>query len=457
MRRNASTYLENWLHDPNRRPLVVRGARQVGKTWLIRDLAGRAGRDLVELNFERDPRLARHFADHDPRRVLENLALTLDRDISPERSLLFLDEVQAAGEVLASLRWFAEELPALPVVAAGSLLELRLGQGGHGMPVGRVSYCHVGPLSFPEYLRAHDQHRLLEHLGAWLPGQALALAAHEQANVWFERYVMVGGMPRVVTADVDANDARATRRLQHDLAASFRDDFTKYAGRADPSLLDAVLLAIAANLGRKFVYAHIGEGVKQHQAKRMLALLAEARVCHLVRHTHANGLPLGGEVKETFRKAILLDVGLAHALLATPAGPRFPKLGELSPAVRGQLMEQIAGQQLAALDDDACSEPALYYWQREGGRPGEIDFVCSLQQRIVPIEIKSGATGAMKSLHQFMFDKNLTAAVRLVASPPVVQTMAVKTTQGQDVTYRLASLPHYLAWRLPQVMASLSG
>jgi hypothetical protein len=267
---------------------------------------------------------------------------------------------------------------------------------------------------------------------------------------------MVGGMPAVVAADVDGAPARMCRELQRDLVATYRADFAKYSGRMDPGILDAVLNAVARSLGQKFVYARVSDGVKQHQAKRALELLAAARLCHLVLYSVANGLPLGGEVKETFRKAILLDVGVFHALAGTPAATRFPRWEQLVPQVRAQLTDQLAGQALRLTDDFTGDGPALFYWQREGGRPGEIDYLLQAGGRIVPIELKSGTTGSMKSLHQFMFDKRLSLAVRLDENPPSEFNVAVRTTQGDPVFYRLLGVPIYLAYRLRELISASS-
>ena len=194
-----------------------------------------------------------------------------------------------------------------------------------------------------------------------------------------------------------------------------------------------------------------GDDVKQHQAKRALGLLAAARLCHLVRYSAGNGLPLGGQTKDTFRKATLVDVGVYHALAETPAANRFPAWKGLAPAVRGQLTDQLAGQALRLAGDHTGDGPALFYWQREGGRPGEIDYLLQAGGRVVPVELKSGTTGAMKSLHQFMFDKRLSFALRLDENPPSMMTVAVKTTQGDAVRYRLLGLPIYVAWRAVQL------
>jgi hypothetical protein len=426
----------------------------VGKTWLVRDLAARSGRDLVELNFERDPSLKRHFVANDPRRILGELSLALNRDLRADRTLLFLDEIQDAIEVMAKLRWFHEELPALPVLAAGSLLEFSLADHGFSMPVGRIAFQSVEPMGFPEYLQAHSQERLRSAIRAWRPGEELSQAAHAQGTVWFRRYAMVGGMPAVVAAEISGREPRELRELQKELAIAYRADFARYRGRVDRDVLDSVLRAVTGSLGRKFVYARVGEGIKQHQIKRGLELLAMARLVQIVRHTAANGLPLGAEVKGTFRKAVLVDIGLAHAMLDTPAAQSFPGWDSLAPALRGQLVDQLAAQELRLLDDGAGERPELHYWQREGGRPGEIDYLVQLHGRIIPVELKTGAAGAMKSLHQFMFEKRLDLAVRCDANPPSVQDLALKTTRGDPVRYRLISLPLYLLWNLGEVLGA---
>lgn len=429
----------------------------MGKTWLARDLAARTGRTLVEVNFERHPRFSAAFEARDPHRVLADLGLALGLEIDAGRSLLFLDEIQAAPPVLPGLRWFAEELPELAVIAAGSLLDFALADRGTSVPVGRIAYRHVEPLSFVEYLGAHGEATLVERLRAWSPGRELGEVAHERARELYERFGMVGGLPAIVSADVDGADARQCRRLQVDLMATYRDDFAKYTGRMDPSLLESTLSSVAAQLGGKFVYARVGDGVKQHQAKQCLELLARARLLTLVTHSIASGIPLGGEVKVRNRKALFLDVGLAHAMIGTPAGSAFPRMRDLAPSLRGKLVEQLAGQQLRVLVPGSGDEPVLHYWQREGGRPGEIDFLLQIEQRLVPVELKAGAAGAMKSLHQFVHDKGLDFAVRVDANPPSLQTIDVKTTQGDRARYRLLSLPGYLLWRVAELATALDG
>lgn len=456
MYRSASLSLDHWLTGPSRLPLVIRGARQVGKTWLARDLASRHGLDLVECNFERDPLLVRAFESNDPREILGQVGLAHGRTVEEGGALLFLDEIQAAAGVLAKLRWFAEELPTLPVIAAGSLLEFTFAEHAFSMPVGRISYMHVHPLAFPEYLLAHGQGPLEAALRAWRWERGIDEVAAQRAAAWYARYLMVGGMPRAVLADVQANDPRDVRRVQQDLLATYLDDFGKYAGRTDPAFLGRILKSVAAQLGGKFVYSRVLEDTRAARVRAGLDLLARARVCYIVEHSAANGLPLGGEVNPRNRKVILLDLGLVHALLGTPATQAFPNLRDLAPLVRGALTEQAVGQQLLAMAP-TWEEPHLYYWQRGSGRPGEVDYVVQVDTRIVPVEAKSGAAGSMKSLHQFMFDKHLSLAVRIDQNPPSMQALNLETTQQDRVVYDLLSLPQFLVWRLANAVREAPG
>lgn len=448
MFRKASIELSGWLRSSGRKPLVLRGARQVGKTWLVRDLARSASLELLELNFERNPEYARLFRENSPESMFSEICLQLNRREEPEKCLLFLDEVQAAPELLAKLRWFAEEMPSLAVVAAGSLLEFALREMPHSMPVGRIRYGFLEPFSFDEYLSAHGQQVLLERWSDWRPGAEVSETLHRKTLEWYDRYQMTGGMPAVVAAELNGEDASACRQIQGDLMQTYRDDFAKYAGRMHPGILNATLLASVHEMGKKFIYSHVDSEIRHTQAKHALELLAMSRLCTLIPHTQANGLPLAAQTNDRIRKVALLDVGLAHGLWQTPAARNHPRWSSLSPMIRGNLVEQIAAQQLRAAVGTFGREGQLFHWRREGGRTGEIDFLVEVNGRILPIEIKSGTSGSMKSLHQFMYDKKLSLALRFDRNPPGMQAMRVKTTQGDAVEYTLLNLPHYLAWKL---------
>ena len=457
MKRIFSDFLVSWLESERRKPLILRGARQVGKTWLVRELARVSGRTLLEVNFDRNPEYVRIFREEGsgPRQWIDDLGLRTGVEAPAEGLILFLDEIQTAPEVLAKLRWFAEEMPELPVIAAGSLLEFALRDFEYSMPVGRVSYAFVEPLTFPEFLQAHGQERLLQRLAEWTPGLPLGEAAHAQAMEDYDRYLMTGGMPEVVAADSAGAQASECRRLQRDLIQTYRNDFAKYSGRMDRRILDDVLRGAVDQLGCKFIYSHVSGEVKHQQAKRALDLLCMAQLCDKIPHAECNGVPLAGKINDRLQKVALLDVGLAHGLWNTPAGNSFPRWTDVAASLRGGLSEQGVAQQLRAAMGEPTRRGQLFHWRRENGRVGEIDLVLECHGRIVPVETKSGAAGAMKSLHQFMHDKSLTLAVRMDRNPPSLQKMQVKTTLGQPVDYQLLNLPHYLAWRTPALVEFL--
>lgn len=452
MKRNISSQLDCWLKNDPRPPLILRGARQIGKTWLVRDLAKRHGLELIELNFERDPSYQKAFGENDPRTTIKRLSLLLSKTIVPEKSILFLDEIQAFGEGLAKLRWFHEEMPELPVMAAGSLLEFTLQNHSFSMPVGRVTFLNIEPVGFDEYLKAHGQELLLEQLSKWTPSQSLDEIVHDQGLKWQHRYSMVGGMPGIVSRELSGATPEQIRQAQHDLLATYRADFPKYEGRMSALTLDQVLRAVARDLGNKFVYTKVDEDIKNHQAKRALEFLSQARLCHVVHCSSANGIPLGSELKEKSRKVGLLDVGMLHSLLETPACGAFPQWKDMTPDMRARISEQLTSQSIRLLSDNRAELAMLWYWQRGGGRPGEVDHLLQMDHRIIPLELKAGPTGSMKSLHQFMSEKRLSLAIRVDTSPPGAQNVSLKTTFGEPVEYRLINLPLYLLWNLRKIL-----
>lgn len=450
MNRFRSEFLNDWLVDPNRKPLIVRGARQVGKTWLVRALAKTNDRTLVELNFEKQPGLAGNFSSNDPARILSELQADLGRDIDPGRAILFLDEIQAAPALLASLRWFYEEMPELPVIAAGSLLDFTLKKHDFSMPVGRVMYCHVGPLTFFEFLDASGNKNLGKALRTAAAEGVLSPRLHARALELFSEYCLTGGLPEVVAAwTADRNDNRRLQ-LQQDLITSYRDDFNKYRKHVSADLLRRVLDAVPKQTGGNFVYQQVDADSSHLNLKLALEMLVLARVCHRIEHTAANGLPLGAEGNLRLFKVMMIDIGISTAQLGL-SRVDFRNLDEVVWASKGRMAEQFVGQHLLNLFSP-WEEPRLFYWQRTGGRQGEIDFILQQGPHIVPIEVNAGSAGSMKSLHAFMHSKRLPLAIRLDTNPPSLQDMDVRTTTGDRTRYRLLSLPLYMTEAIPLAM-----
>jgi predicted AAA+ superfamily ATPase len=455
MKRDRSCFLVDWLSSSARKPLVIRGARQVGKTWLIRDLAESTQRQLIELNFEKRPDFESLFSSNEPREIIDNIAAVTGKSIDPLSTILFLDEIQAAPHLLAKLRWFAEEMPELAVVAAGSLLDFALADHAFSMPVGRIGYMYLEPLSFEEFLEALGHHNLRIYLQTYHLDKKIPVAIHRQLTDSMKEYLVIGGMPAAISSWTSQKNLATVNQIHFDLLTTYREDFAKYRGRLTTGRLEEVFASIPRQLGKKFVYSHINSEVSVPPLKQALDLLVNARVCCQVFATSANGLPLNAEIKEKFFKVILLDCGLASATLGLSLH-QLSSVAELTLVNSGGLAEQLVGQQLRTLFPP-FAPPSLNYWQRtEKGTNAEIDYVIQHRDQIVPLEVKAGSTGTLKSLHQFMNRKGKKLAVRINSDYPTLTPVQVKTSESFAVEYTLLSVPFYLLGQLHRLIETMN-
>ncbi len=453
MKRDRTLFLINWLNSSARKPLVIRGARQVGKTWLIRDLANSQNRHLIELNFEKRPELASLFSSNDPKEIMINITASIGSKIEPVNTILFLDEIQAAPHLLEKLRWFAEDMPELAVVAAGSLLDFALADHEFSMPVGRIGYMYLEPFSFEEFLNAIGQHELREYLQNFDWKTNIPETLHLQSMKIVKEYLIVGGMPGAVSSWASAKVPDAINQIHFDLLATYRDDFAKYSGRLTIDRLEDIMSSIPRQLGRKFVYKDANSEVSTAPLKQALDLLTKARVCHRIVATSANGLPLGAEADEKFSKAIMLDCGLCSASLGLSLH-QLRSISEISMINSGGMAEQFVGQLLRTITP-AYISPALYYWQRKkAGAEAEIDYIIQHENQVIPIEVKAGTTGTLKSLHQFMKEKKKTIAIRVNSDIPRLGPVHVKDSSGVSIEYTLLSIPFYMLGQLHRLIKS---
>jgi len=449
MSRNALIYLQNWLDSANRKPVVVRGARQVGKTYTVRELAKITGRQLIEINFEKHINIASLFSSNDPKKIVANLEARFSISIDTNQAILFLDEIQSEPDMLAKLRWFAEDMPQLAVVAAGSLLDFLLDEHQFSMPVGRITYMYMNPLSFDEFLVMTDHHPLMDYLKQYSFGDEFPESIHDQLMDLFREYVLIGGMPAAVYAWKQERSLMAAQQIHLDLLSSYRDDFSKYAGKMSVSRLDDILLAVPRLLGRKFVYSHVNKDVKSSALKQSLDLLVKARVCQKVQASAANGVPLLSEVNPKNTKVVFLDVGL----LASQLGLALHELRlqeDINLVNNGAISEQVVGQLLQTIEPFYV-EPSLCYWTRDQRNSNaELDYVIQHGNQVVPVEVKSGKSGTLKSLHLFMAEKKLPLAVRVNSDLP----SQVRVTNGSSA-YILGSLPFYMMGQLHRLLKEL--
>lgn len=451
MKRDRTQFLIDWLSSSSRKPLVIRGARQVGKTWLIRNLAELTQRKLIELNFEKRPDLVSLFVSNEPREIIANIAAFFGKNFELPSIILFLDEIQAAPQLLAKLRWFAEDMPELAVIAAGSLLDFALADHEFSMPVGRIGYVYLEPLSFEEFLEAAHCHNLRTYLQTYCPDKEIPAAIHKQLMLLVKEYLLIGGMPGAVSSWISEKNLEVINQIHFDLLATYREDFAKYRSRLTPQRLEDIFASIPRQLGKKFVYSHANQEISTSPLKQALDLLVRARVCHQIFACSANGLPINAEIKENFFKVILLDCGLANATLGLSLH-QLNAVSELCLINSGGMAEQFVGQQLRALFPP-FAPPYLNYWQRtEKGSNAEIDFVIQHKHTIIPVEVKAGTTGTLKSLHEFMYQKSKKLALRVNSDYPTIGLVEVKTSNGSIVKYTLISIPFYLIGQLHQLV-----
>ena len=453
MKRDRTIFLVDWLNSTGRKPLVIRGARQVGKTWLIRDLASSQQRKLVEINFEKRPELESLFSSNDPKEIMINIAASTGSKIDPSKTILFLDEIQAAPHLLEKLRWFAEDMPELPVIAAGSLLDFALAKHEFSIPVGRIGYMYLEPLSFEEFLEALGQSELRAYLPSYDWNVTIPAAIHTQLIKMVKEYLVIGGMPAAVLNWATEKDPDAVNQIHFDLLTTYRDDFAKYSGRLSTDRLEDVMNSVPRQLGKKFVYKDANAEMSSTPLKQALDLLSKARVAHRIAATSANGLPLGAEADEKFFKVIMLDCGLCSASLGLSLH-QLRSLSEISLINSGGMAKQLVGQLLRTISP-AYIPRFNYYWQREKkGAEAEVDYIIQHENQIIAVEVKAGTTGTLRSLHQFMKEKKRTIAIRINSDLPSFGPVQIKNDLDSSFEYTLLSLPFYLLGQLHRLIRS---
>ena len=364
--------------------------------------------------------------------------------------------MQAAPRALQALRYLYEDRPDLPVLAAGSLLEFVLADHPFSMPVGRIEYLHLGPMSFAEYLRAADPESA-EHLDALELAVAPPEAAHRRLLRRFREYLLVGGLPEAVLAHDESDGSPIEVTAVHrSIAETYEDDFAKYARGSQLVRLQRLFRSIPGLVVRKVVFRTLDHESRAAEVRAAIDLLVKARICHRVVHSHCSGLPLAGVDDRTY-KLLFMDVGLMNHLCGVD-GPTVDAMDGVRLVNEGGIAEQYVGQELATLGGGE-RPPNLHYWLRQGRKGNaEVDYVTSRGDWIIPVEVKAGRSGSLKSLLQFAHEKRPPLAVRFDTNPPSLQTVrhTIRTAESlQAVTLQLLSLPLYAVEALPRFIDQL--
>lgn len=409
-RRIIDQKLLEWKDSPRRKPLLIRGARQVGKSSAVRQF-GKCFKYFVEINLERKPSIRQLFTkDIDVKRTCEGISATLGIPILPGETLLFIDEIQVSQEAIMSLRYFKEDYPELHVIAAGSLLEFTL-EELPSFGVGRIRSLYMYPFSFDEFLLAQGKDLTLDYKHKATSDSPVPEAVHNELVEQLKTFYLVGGMPAAVTEWIESKSYLECAHVHNDILDTYQDDFSKYKSRISPVLLRKVLRSVALQAGSKFVFRQVDSELHSTAIRDALHLLTLAGLIKPVVHTDGNGLPLGAEANDSYTKYLFLDLGLMQTMLNIQAAEVL-LASEVDFVNKGAASEMFAGLELMKAHD--CFQKAeMYYWQNlNRGANAEIDYLEAKEGKVLPIEVKASTRGSMQSLWLFMRKKNLHHAIR---------------------------------------------
>ncbi len=407
MQRALYKNLLEWKVSSRRKPLLIQGARQVGKTWLINEFGKTAYADYIYLNFEQTPGLKSLFANElSPKKIIENIGLLLGRKIYGENTLICFDEIQNCPEALTSLKYFQEHAPEFHIIAAGSLLGVSLGKTS-SFPVGKVNFLTLYPLSFAEYLDAIGESMLATKLNML---ETLPEALHEKLLELLKMYFFLGGMPEVVVDYVQNKDIKAARQIQRDILNAYQRDFSKYSEPSQAIKVTEIWQSVPfqmAKENKKFMYSDVKNNARANNYQQSIEWLKNAGLIHVVSQIRAAKLPISGYADLSKFKIYVLDTGLLGAMLNLTSDIIL-KPNELFLEYNGAFVENYTCLELIKL-----LEQDVFYWTSE--REAEVDFVFQLENDIYPLEVKSGSSRNTKSLRSYA-DK-YTPKLLLRASP----------------------------------------
>ena len=404
--------LLEWKSSKNRKPLLLRGARQVGKTWAVRHFAPKFDH-YIEIDFlaEENKGIAELFEKPiSVAELCEKISAIKEAPIEAGKTLLFLDEIQACPRAISRLRYFYEQLPELHVIAAGSLLEFAL-EELPSFGVGRIRSIFMYPLNFFEFLNAVGQEKLAGLMRSASPQKPLDQVFHEKLLNYLRTFLIVGGLPEVVATWRDTGSFLECRKILDDLLLGYRDDFEKYKKRVPAARIQEVFRSVAEQSQGKFVYSHVNPNLKAQQISAALDTLLLAGLVYPVTHSDSNGIPLGAQVREEYRRMIYFDTGLLQRQLNLSAEDIIIS-NDLDVINKGAIAETFVGTEL--MKAGSCLEKnELYCWHREEpGSNAEVDYVVQCGSDITPIEVKASKKGSMQSLRQFLALKKRAWGVR---------------------------------------------
>ncbi len=393
MKRFIEDILIKWKDEKGRKPLILSGARQVGKSYVIEQNFARQFEQLLSINFEKQPEFHSCFeSGYDPAKILRRIEALAGQRLTIGKTLLFFDEVQFCPEAIISLRYFFEEMPDLHIMAAGSLLEFTIEK--ISIPVGRITFRHLGPMSFEEFLHNSGNQILLEEIREHPVSMPFPEALHNRAISLLKEYLAIGGMPQVVASYIEHQDYLRCQELLADLLESYLKDFPKYSSKySDLKYIDTVFSRVPHLVGNQFKFVQISRDIQSKYLKSGLDLLDKADLVNFIYKT--SGIPLGANYNPQRFKLLFIDIGLMQRACDLNIARWITDSYNLINA--GPVSEQFVGQEICA--NTNFKREKLYYWARDkSGSSAEVDYIIEHPSGVTPVEVKAGTSGRLKSM-----------------------------------------------------------
>jgi predicted AAA+ superfamily ATPase len=439
MKRLLEESLIRWQKSPTRLPIILRGARQVGKSYLIENFGKTYFDNILVINFEKDPHYKYCFQELEANKAVSQLELIARQKITPGKTLLFLDEIQECPNAIQSLRYFKEQIPELHVISAGSLLEFALQREDFSFPVGRVQFLYLKPLCFKEFLWAQRRENLCDYLAKATLNNPIPTSIHHELLKEVRNYLILGGMPAVLTQFFQTQSLREANDLQSTLLQNYRADFGKYAKHHEFKYLETVFEKLPALTSQQIKYSKIDSNTPSRNIKLAIEKLHAAQLLTPIYATSAAGLPLVAHKNERKFKTLFIDVGLM--LHACQVEPTLLIQGDILFLLQGAMMEQFVGQELLAYHNP-IEPPELYFWTREEkSAQAEVDYLFSYNNKIFAIEVKSKSLGHLKSLKRFMSERHSPLGIRISEHP-------LSFENG------ILSIPLYMVFEIERLLAN---
>lgn len=414
MNRAIEKHLVVWKNQSHRKPLLIRGARQVGKSFVVRQFGKKEFKRYLEVNLELHPEVHSFFDSSRPDEIKKNLSAFFNTPIEKD-TLIFFDEVQECPKAISALRYFYELMPEIPIISAGSLVDFILDSSKVNVPVGRIQYIFMHPMSFREYLEALSEKPLLEIIQSVNLKERIHPTLHEKLLNIYKDYLYIGGMPEVMSHFLENRDYSEVKRKQISLLQTYRDDFGKYANLPRHKYLQKVFSKSPALIGKNLKYSAIDKETPSRDIKDALEMLVQAGIVQKIKATTTPALPLTYYMKENHLKVAYLDVGLVVRSMFLD----YPSINAENPLnnYNGVLTEQFVVQEITSYNDP-FEKRELFYWKRDKkGSSAEIDLLYVFESEVFPIEIKSGKTGSLKSLQIYKKEYNPKLSIRYSEHP----------------------------------------